>query len=90
MMKMVGIVREWNGLGDALMITSEIEGSSEGVCQGELASAVETMEADNIQTEEGVSDGGADGYSRLWDVMRLLLKEQIISIPFLCLALPSL
>ena len=26
-----GIVREWNGLGDALMITSEIEGSSEGV-----------------------------------------------------------
>ena len=49
-----GIVREWNGLGDALMITSEIEGSSEGVSE-EFASTVETMEADNIQTEEGVS-----------------------------------
>ena len=49
-----GIVREWNGLGDALMITSEIEGSSEGVAE-EFASTVETMEADNIQTEEGVS-----------------------------------
>ena len=36
------------------MITSEIEGSSEGVSE-EFASTVETMEADNIQTEEGVS-----------------------------------
>ena len=49
-----GIAREWNGLGDALMITSEIEGSSEGVAE-EFASTVETMEADNVQTEEGVS-----------------------------------
>lgn len=48
-----GIVREWNGLGDALLITSVMVGSSGGV--EESASTVETMEADNVQTEEGVS-----------------------------------
>ena len=75
-MKMVELFREWNGLGDALMITSEIEGSSEGVSE-EFASTVETMEADNIQTEEeGVSMVEQEWNSRLWDVMRLLLKER--------------
>lgn len=48
-----GIVREWNGLGDALLITSVMVGSSGGA--EESASTVETMEADNVQTEGGVS-----------------------------------